>query len=673
MLTLTTGLAFAVGMPGPRVPVSSNGGHLVTVSTPIYLVCVVLLCAAWSYLLTGVVHARWPVHLAGMALYSLAFAEPIGSLALVPPLLALGALVLLATWTVGLSHRLVRRDRGLGLVLPGLHFTLALALYAVCYLGSLAAGTQLLFGFAMSIQLASLQFVLVPVVFVTGTDFAEWGEVAGSWLSGVAGGLSDRARWLLPAAASAAALATIADGLREHGFGMLGQVVPFAVATALAAALVAAGRTLARSRPVRIPLGAIALGALGFLVSLLVAYFAVAPNPFGSETLVGGVAVTRYEHPSDPVFSIQQPSLWETSERSSPYPEVTFDGRPVNNSGRFTIVAAPAGALGGDAFAGWVGQSHLGQAGDGGPAGRDGAWTWRGVRLTLVDGTQLSGRAWQREDGGRTWLLYGVSKADVASLNDPLYAGLVRSWRPDVEAAAPESAPSGNAMVAVGAVPWALLLAGLVALLALRPRARAGLATGSLFLGLVATLYVTTQMGAIAELLHLPLRIDGLRETGLQSGLAVITLGILAWHWALGRLAQGSTLFGLLLTLLVSLQVVSWVFALFDLKSTGFGVVQTALIAAALTWDVVMGGGAVARGHGRWFPRQSRVLVYFGYDMLVATAVLFFSALRDQVTGRVADTGFETDFWAQNGLLVLGLPMLVCLFLVKLGRLRGRA
>src|SRR5581483_12296101 len=105
----------------------------------------------------------------------------------------------------------------------------------------------------------------------------------------------------------------------------------------------------------------------------------------------------------------------------------------------------------------------------------------------------------------------------------------------------------------------------------------------------------------------------------------------------------------------------------------GFGLLQAALIAAALAWDVVMGGGAIAQGHGRWFPRHSRVLVYFGYDMLVAAAVLFFAALQDQVTGQVADTGFSADFWAQNGLLILGVPMLVCLFLVKLGRLRTPA
>ena len=84
-----------------------------------------------------------------------------------------------------------------------------------------------------------------------------------------------------------------------------------------------------------------------------------------------------------------------------------------------------------------------------------------------------------------------------------------------------------------------------------------------------------------------------------------------------------------------------------------------------------MGGGAIAQGHGRWFPRHSRVLVYFGYDVLVAAAVLFFAALQDQVTGKVPESGFEPDFWAQNGLLMLGMPMLVTLFLVKLGRLRA--
>lgn len=668
-LLATTLLAFTAALPMPRVPVSSSYGHLVTVGGPIYLVCVVLLSIAWGYLLTGAVHARWPVHLLGMVVFTITFLEPIGSLELVPALLAVAVVLLAATWAIGFSHRLLRRDRGLGLALPAVHTALVLALYADCYLGAVASGSGLLFGFALSIQLAALEFVLIPVVFLAGTDFSEWGEVAGTWLAEVIDRIPKRGPAALASATVLVAVATVADALRQHGAAMAGQAAPLVLAVLLVAGLAAAGRTLSHRRPVRLPLGAQVLGAIGFFLSLTVAFLAVAAGTLKTEPTVAGFTVTRYDHRSDPVFSIQAPALWERSEATSPFFTVSFDGTPVGNAGRFVVVSAPAGSLGPDAMVGWVAAGQGALNAETFAATADGGWTVRPLRVTMTDGSLRSGHAWQRDDGGRTWLVYGISGPTAAGLDDPLYAALVPTWRPDIPATA--ASPSDtNALLSAGAIPWAVALVVLAAWLRWRPKLRAGLATGALFLGLIAILYVTSQLGPILQSLRAPLHLDGLRETGLQSGIAVGALALAIWAAAARRLQAAAPVLALVLTLMVGLQVISWVFALFDLKNQAFTVVQAALIAAALAWDVIMSGGSIAQGHGRWFPRHSRVLIYFGYDMLVATAVLFFAALRDQVTGGTADTGFSTDFWVQNGLLMLGMPMLVCLFLVKLGRLR---
>ena len=668
VLVLTTVLAFAVDAPMPRVPVATNDGHLVTIGGPIYVLSVLLLSLAWAYLLTGVVHARWPVHVGGMVAYSLAFADPIQALAINPVMMLVALGVLALTWVVGFSHRLVRRDRGLGLVLPGLHFFLALGLYVACYIGSLTTGSALLFGFATSIQLVALQFFLIPVVFLSGTDFAEWGEVAGTWLAEQVRRFGQRAARVLAVGTALVGVATIADAARQYRGALPRQVVPLALAVLLTASLVAAGRFLRHRRPVRVPFSAMVLGAVLFLVTLTAVAIGVAATP--SEREVAGVVVSRYVHSQDPPFSIDQPSLWEVRPSQQPVPQVTFLGQPAGNPGQFTIVAAPAAELGDDAFATWVARYFPGQSTIDGAPGPSGEWTERTVDLTMPDGSHLVGHAWQRDAEDRTWLLYGISKPSIASLDDPLYAGLVASWSPDAKAEAAARTDTGP-MIAVMAIPWALALIGIVVFLGLRRRARAGLATGLLFMALVAVLYVTSQLGEIFTQLRLPVHVDGLRETGLQAGIGVAAIALAAWAWARGRLAEAAPLLALLATLMVGLQVVSWIFALFDLKVSGSGLLQTALIVAALAWDVVMGGGAIAQGHGRWFPRHSRVLVYFGYDILVAAAVLFFAALQDQVTGKVPENGFETDFWAQNGLLMLGMPMLVTLFVVKLGRIRA--
>ena len=211
-------------------------------------------------------------------------------------------------------------------------------------------------------------------------------------------------------------------------------------------------------------------------------------------------------------------------------------------------------------------------------------------------------------------------------------------------------------------------------------RARPGLATAAIFLILVGGLYTLQSFGQVLSAFGLrlqigPVHVQGLRIQGEQAAVAIITLGAVAWFAARRRLPARLPVLLALAGLSIGLQVLSWMFWVFDQKQSGGGLtaIGLALVTLALLWDIVMSGGAMAQGHGRWFPRHSRVLIYFGFDVLVAATVLFFESLRNQSTGQADGLALNTDFWPQTGLIILGVPMLLALFILKLGRLSTRS
>jgi uncharacterized membrane protein YcjF (UPF0283 family) len=126
-------------------------------------------------------------------------------------------------------------------------------------------------------------------------------------------------------------------------------------------------------------------------------------------------------------------------------------------------------------------------------------------------------------------------------------------------------------------------------------------------------------------------------------------------------------LFALLLTLIVGLQVVAWIYDLYSQSSQlRFTVAQAAVLLLALTWEIGMSGKITSQSGGVWFPRHSRVLLYFGYIMLTAAAVLFFSSLRVQSTGSSVEPLFESESWPRSGLIMLGAPVLFTVFMLRL-------
>jgi hypothetical protein len=197
----------------------------------------------------------------------------------------------------------------------------------------------------------------------------------------------------------------------------------------------------------------------------------------------------------------------------------------------------------------------------------------------------------------------------------------------------------------------------------------------ALFLVAVAVMLAFEQFDLLtASLFGLPRnRLPHLSLTSLISSAAAGTLLVLGWAIYRRRLQQVRPLLGLLLTLNVGLVVVLWIYDLYSQSSQlRFTVAQATVLLLALTWEITMSGKAITDRAGTWFPAHSRVLLYFGYIMLTAAAILFFSSLRVQSTGSSVEPLFEGEFWPQSGLLVLGAPLLFTLFMLRLARRMAR-
>jgi hypothetical protein len=157
------------------------------------------------------------------------------------------------------------------------------------------------------------------------------------------------------------------------------------------------------------------------------------------------------------------------------------------------------------------------------------------------------------------------------------------------------------------------------------------------------------------------------------AGLALLAVGAVAYLLLRRRLDAGAPLLRLLLTTMVALQVVASMSDLYGkTPEAQTAVLQAVLLVLALSWDVVMSGEDVTNGESRWFPRHSRVLLYFGYTLLVTTAVLTFSSQRLQATGEPLESNFETELFARFGLLLLAWPLVLTIFLTRLPGLPAR-
>jgi len=561
---------------------------------------------------------------------------------------------------------------------------------------------------ALDLELTSLVFVIVPVLFLTGSDFAEISEqVAESVVSIV--GAARRWWWRLVGTvvvagfALCSALWTEVSGGNHGPWFSVGAALVFqlVLGVALIVGLVLLARRAqagAWKAPVALSPWVLLAATLLFMsVAATMALSRIFTN-WPPEPLVADYAV--FKHPASPAghspaFSVAYPRTWlveyaldSGSGASSAQPGETLVRITANDGayhapdtfydpgGEVYVFTAPLAYLSSyeiHHFTAVLDQQFL----DGECKGAPCRYTtlpsyhgWTAIAYSAADGSER-GTVWLRLDHGRLWMLIGGAPGARAQALLPYFQRMVDSWRPDLHAEAPQVATTEAETVQAMLGQLALLMiAGGVGLLLL---ARAGgrrsaLAVAGLFavvLGAVEGVYMLYYGLA---LLHLSAGLGGQPVAGLQVTAAIGTFGVVGWLlWSRRRRTMDYALLRALLVLNGSLIALTWLLGLYSQAMTAgevFNAGQAIVLVIALGWDLVMSGDPITNNNSVPFPRAGRVLLYCGYIMLVAVLALFFSSQTYLGTGVAKPAVFESESWAQSGLRVLGLPFILFTFVL---------
>jgi hypothetical protein len=223
----------------------------------------------------------------------------------------------------------------------------------------------------------------------------------------------------------------------------------------------------------------------------------------------------------------------------------------------------------------------------------------------------------------------------------------------------------------------------LIALVVLRRRVSgAWTATGCLIvvIGTIDGLTALDQMGTVVHPFglqssgtagHLVTNAPYLGVEGLKSIAALATIAVVLYALATRAFHRLMIPISLLITLTVSLELLTWIDLLFGKTTDTTG--RVALFAAVvlvvvLVWELAASGEGLTNLHSSVFPRESRVMLYAGYVLLVSAAVLFYSSLHDAESATLLRSQFDAEEWVREGILFLGVPLVITLFLIGLKR-----
>ncbi|MGA7417664.1 MAG: hypothetical protein WBW80_06695 [Acidimicrobiales bacterium] len=175
---------------------------------------------------------------------------------------------------------------------------------------------------------------------------------------------------------------------------------------------------------------------------------------------------------------------------------------------------------------------------------------------------------------------------------------------------------------------------------------------------------------------HLVTNAPNLGIEGLKSVAAMAVIAVVVYALATGAMHRLIVPVSLLITLTVSLELLTWIDLLFGKTSDTTGRVALfagVVLVVALVWELASSGEGLTNLHSRQFPRESRVMLYGAYILLVSAAVLFFSSLHDAESTTLLESQFDAEQWVREGILFLGVPLVITLFLVGMQRWRRRS
>ncbi|HEX4216016.1 MAG TPA: hypothetical protein VIA06_22070 [Candidatus Dormibacteraeota bacterium] len=669
---LTAVLILVKDLPWPLLPVTTSGEKVITVPLPVLVASGIFLVLAWSYLLTGAMHSHLVLRILVLIAFTLSnaalwlgggnFFAAIGILLLLALVWAMSA----ALWVVdrfhfhrNAPHRHPRRR----LKLPTFLFFVGAttALYVIAFAVGAHTGD---FGFSVNLQLSALQFALIPLLYLAGTDFAEWAEV----VAGRVGTAVANRRDLVGSAGLVVLLVVAAGATIWYSLNLLDDdfrisllaLIPGTIVLLVIAAFgIAAMRRAAKAS---VPFWSIVVAGMAGYACILV----------GSAVSVGtggeSATPTSYQHAAAPVFSISYGRGWsaERQEQIGAADVWTFGTTdPTGLPARLTVVAEPSSGSTSDLLQ-TVGPRALNGTVEVTSTGVHGAWQERRFELTS-GGSLFLGRAWTRKENGELWMVTGTAPYAAGGAYDARFAQDLASWQPEVSGS---DTSTGNttfpAIYTFAPFLWIpLVIVGVIFILE-----GGELATGGLFLAASGIFFLAFGAqylfyGLIGHTIpHVVPGTMSLMDWAIGVGSVIYA----AFVVATGRLRRHAVPLRLVLILVVGFLglrlLYSYVFQTALEASARFTLVQAVVLLLAILWDVAMSGENLTNLQGWHVPRHSRVLLYFGYVIMVATAVLFFSSLHAPPG---EGTDFESDMWPQLGILLMGPPLLLTFFFANLG------
>jgi len=633
--------AVLVGLRGtslPTVPLGA-GGDRSTMPALSFWATIVLVSLAWSYLLGGVLHTYRPARLAAPAIFGFGVYEmlniglPVETWRMAPAFAfaaAIGVVSLLA----------LRTDQEpLRLPMLSVLFVLALGFYLSFWWRLRPLGDQRYYSLAVYHQLVQLSFALIPLLLVTGVDFAEWADA-------VAGRASELARSVLPVAAAAAAAGPLAYLLVAESTNDLGHRVGMAAVFLTIAALVFAQ---ARRSHVHVPYLAVfgcALALMGIVLGVVYSTSGPTSSPAARKTL----------RSKAPRFQIAYPASWQEKELPTTSTIRAFLFSSAPEAAQFYVLYFPA------AIARTVSDPRAAIfKGTVTASSHDGPW----LRERFREANGNLGVSWRRSIGGAEWLLAGVAARSTFPLLGQSFDEAQASWTQQLTAPPPTAAPprytSTDRVLEYAGLAWFALAVAAAALLACIPRrtvvvwagsALSFVAVAGFYFGLAELPTIAyTLFGASSREAWPQLTLRGLEElAGILTLVALLT-------------RTGRRVAGELVGLNLGLFAVYWIDRAISAGVNDAGrlsIVASLLVLFALLWDVVMSGKSITNRDDRGFPRHARILVYLGYVVGVAAALTFFSSIR--TAGGVSEPLFESENFSDTGLLFLGTALVVTLF-----------
>jgi hypothetical protein len=692
-------LIMVKGLPWPQVRATSDIVAQ-TIPLPVMVGCAVFVVLAWSYILSGALHSHVVVRLIGMVLWTLGNLTALSTSTSFYGWIADGLLFAVA-WAMAITMYLVDRfyaDKHTS----GWHHRFRLRVSTFLFfavvtgllftIGSLSGLHNGSFGFALSLQLQALQFVLIPMLYLAGTDFAEWSEVVAGRVGSIATRAGGRlATWVLAGLVVIAVgliLAERIDFVTLRGAAILigESMIPLGLMTVVG---VIAMRRRAAARIPFYALVVVALVGYGTMIGGSVLSCALGYCSSGSES-----EYVEYTHEEPPVFTLSYDKSWHANVERIPggegaggeteavvFGDTDSSGLPV----RFAVLEVADARGVEDPLTTAVPALMRGTVTVTGAPREQGEWQVRTFSLTS-QGTEYDGRAWTRAEGRKRWLLTGVSPLVAGGAHDEVFSHMVSTWEPKAAGGGGEAGQGGQAASDTQSGPsqfafnytaapflWLAVFIG-SALLIRRGgvSASAGLfmITGGIFyLGYGVRYLFALFLGGKALELPLPWWI---LPPDMENTIAAAAVWVLIGLVALlvtGRLNRaGAPLLRLMLVLLLGLVglrlVYEQIFGTALTAGHGRPAIQAIVLMLALLWDVAMSGENLTNREGDRVPRHSRVLMYFGYTMLVATAVLFFSSLQGP---GAEEHEFESDQWPQLGIQLMGVPLVLTFFFANLG------